>query len=375
MAQVIIDDTNLKNIADAIRSKGGTTNTLKPSQMAQAIITLPSGGGVPDTIELTGDMSYCFADNRFPFILDNYGDIVNTDNITNSTKMFSNCSSLTAVPFTIDFNAQTSVSVETAYMFENCNELLEIPDFTVSSGGDLGYLRNAEGMFKGCYNLQNIPITVGVNANSLYYGNCNQMFYNCHCIREINNLWLMALNITRGAKQLFQGCWMLNEINDLGAPQYSRDTATTNLFLSAFDACVRLKELTFHTYCCNQWANQTIDLTHVGYAMEDFYYDTMSSYEIGSLNKVYSDTTYQTYKNDNNYYTEYVKYSRYNHDSAVNTINSLPDTSAFLATNGGTNTIKFRGSAGSATDGGAINTLTEEEVAVATAKGWTIAYA
>ena len=35
-------------------------------------------------------------------------------------------------------------------------------------------------------------------------------------------------------------------------------------------------------------------------------------------------------------------------------------------------TIKFRGEAGSATDGGAINTLTEEEIAVATAKGWTV---
>ena len=62
-----------------------------------------------------------------------------------------------------------------------------------------------------------------------------------------------------------------------------------------------------------------------------------------------------------------MSYSRYNHDSAVETINSLPDTSAY-----GTNTIKFKGSAGSATDGGAINTLTEEEIAVATAKGWTV---
>ena len=67
-------------------------------------------------------------------------------------------------------------------------------------------------------------------------------------------------------------------------------------------------------------------------------------------------------------------YSRYNHDSAVATINSLPDTSAYLAANGGTNTIKFKGAAGSATDGGAINTLTEEEIAVATAKGWTCSF-
>ena len=67
-------------------------------------------------------------------------------------------------------------------------------------------------------------------------------------------------------------------------------------------------------------------------------------------------------------------FSRYNHDSAVETLNSLPDTSEYLATAGGTNTIKFRGYQGALTDGGAINTLTEEEIAVATAKGWTVTF-
>lgn len=66
--------------------------------------------------------------------------------------------------------------------------------------------------------------------------------------------------------------------------------------------------------------------------------------------------------------------ARYNHDSAVETLNSLPDTSEYLATAGGTNTIKFNGIQGALTDGGAINTLTEEEIAVATAKGWTVTY-
>lgn len=60
-------------------------------------------------------------------------------------------------------------------------------------------------------------------------------------------------------------------------------------------------------------------------------------------------------------------YSLYNHDSAVETINSLPDCSGCAA-----QTIKFRGSAGSAYNK-AINTLTDEEIAVATAKNWTVA--
>ena len=82
--------------------------------------------------------------------------------------------------------------------------------------------------------------------------------------------------------------------------------------------------------------------------------------------------SYEALKNDPDWFTTKIGYSRYNHDSAVQTINSLPDTSAYLASAGGTNTIKFKGQSGELTDGGAINTLTEEEIAVAAAKGWTV---
>ena len=56
----------------------------------------------------------------------------------------------------------------------------------------------------------------------------------------------------------------------------------------------------------------------------------------------------------------------------METINSLPDTSAVSLPSAPTNKIKFKGAAGSATDGGAINTLTAEEIAVATNKGWQV---
>jgi hypothetical protein len=90
---------------------------------------------------------------------------------------------------------------------------------------------------------------------------------------------------------------------------------------------------------------------------------------ISNADYVGDDATYQANKNNPKWFTDKVEYSRYNHDSAVNTIKSLPDTSAY-----GTNTIKFKGEAGSATDGGAINTMTEEEIAMASVKGWTVAF-
>lgn len=45
MANVIVNDTNLTNIANAIRSKNGTQTTYLPSEMATAIANIPSGGG------------------------------------------------------------------------------------------------------------------------------------------------------------------------------------------------------------------------------------------------------------------------------------------------------------------------------------------
>ena len=145
------------------------------------------------------------------------------------------------------------------------------------------------------------------------------------------------------------------------------------------------------------WKNQTINLAgRIGYNDSSYNY----SYEIygqgywKEKNNVFYNTTdleqaklnYNKLKSQDNWFSWSSKsgtyegknvyysllFSRYNHDSAVETINSLPDTSEYLTSAGGTNTIKFKGIQGALTDGGAINTLTEAEIAVATEKGWTV---
>lgn len=67
MANRIIDDTNLMNIANAIRNKKGTTNQMLPSQMANeisSIKTATSSGGTFQWTESTslktfmGDVTY-----------------------------------------------------------------------------------------------------------------------------------------------------------------------------------------------------------------------------------------------------------------------------------------------------------------------------
>lgn len=45
MANVLVQDTSLTAIADAIRGKNGTETTYKPAEMAAAITAIPSGSG------------------------------------------------------------------------------------------------------------------------------------------------------------------------------------------------------------------------------------------------------------------------------------------------------------------------------------------
>jgi hypothetical protein len=123
-----------------------------------------------------------------------------------------------------------------------------------------------------------------------------------------------------------------------------------------------------------KWKNQILALgSYIGYVYGTYaQYITNYNSGITTDKKVTNNENYQALKNDPDWYTENSDYSRYNHDSAVATINSLPDTSAYLATAGGTNTIKFKRSSGKLTDGGAIENLTADEIAVAAAKGWTV---
>ena len=175
----------------------------------------------------------------------------------------------------------------------------------------------------------------------------------------------------------FHDCWSLDEVVGLPIPYTA--TYTGNMLGNTFSYCKRLKRITFATQedgspIVVNWKGQIINLySSVGWGLNETNNAILNNGIIADK-FVKDDASYQALKNDPDWFTFDYKYSRYNHDSAVETINSLPDTSAYLATAGDTNTIKFKGEAGSATDGGAINTLTEEEIAVATAKGWTVTF-
>lgn len=419
MSKVLVNESSLTGIANAIRGKNGSTTTYKPSEMAAAItaisgaaepiiealdvtsngtytapdgvdgyspitVNVPQDGSPPDeAFVLSGGCIHRFASNGWNWFIEQYGNKITTKNIANTMNMFDGSSNITNIPFEINFGNAYSYH-STVYMFRDCKKLITLPKINNLK------VYNMSSIFSSCYMLRTIPEDFAdsfdwsylESQTGPYNGDESRMFFSCYSLRSFPNNIIKSGNpyINYNYSYFNNGfyyCYVIDELVNLPIP-YINTTWTSNAFNNTFFNCHRLKNITFalndgqpHIM---KWKSQTIDLSsNIGYApISNKQYILNYNSGITADKEVTDDATYQALKNDADWFTTNVAYSRYNHDSAVATINSLPDTSAYLASAGGTNTIKFKGAAGSATDGGAINTLTEEEIAVATAKGWTV---
>lgn len=383
MAKVLTDNQHYIDIANAIREKNGTEETYKPGEMAAAIGAIETGGGIPEeALLITGNCQYRFAYNGWNWFVEDYGDKVTTKDITAADFMFSKSTELTDIPFELNFKASSNADLKS--MFSECLKLESIPKINNCKPSGRGSL------FNGCQYLRHIPEDIAdwfdwsymTKLTSAYSGGSSGLFTACYSLRSVPIEFLRYDNPTVNYSYTylssgFSSCYTLDEL--VGLPLPWTVTYTSNIFTNTFNYCDRLKRLTFEMPggqpAVKQWKSQIITLTiNVGYTGNAQH---ITGYNSGiKVDKtVKDDATYQALKDDPDWFTSKFEYSRYNHDSAVETINSLPDTSAYLATAGGTNTIKFKGVSGSLTDGGAIDTLTEEEIAVATAKGWTVTLA
>lgn len=332
MSKVLVNESSLTAIADAIREKNGLTTTYKPSQMGTAISNLPTGsidtGDIPETaFSLDGNCSYKFYGGTWDWFCELYGTQIDGV-ITTASHMFYN-SDLATIPFELFLGGSGYNNCD--YMFFNCSSLKNV-DMTIYTPNNLEYLFYGCGIIK-TINL-NIQTTSYLNESSVT-GYFTSMFANCKKLTSISNLtglYCYGTNENLLTGNAFRGCNALTAIRGLDIGVMSKTTSNV-CGTTPFADCYALEELTF-TSRETTLSNQSLLITgRVGYSanLED---------------------------------------SKYNHNSAVNTINSLPDVS------GGTNNIiQFNGNSGANTDGGAINTLTETEIAVATAKGWTLSFA
>ena len=366
----------LTAIADAIREKTGSTEPLTLDAMPTAISGITTGGGgggelVPEDFIITGDCSRRFMCNGWTSFIERHENDLRTENITDASYMFSGNGTIRKIPFDINLTTEGN-GASITYMFESVSLLTELPKvrgkinslnypfdycpievFPEDFYDDIDFsyidensIANEKGAFCRLQNLLRVP------AKAM------EKMGKCPTRSTSNSIY----------KDMFYYDYVLSDIESLPV---AVATFTSNTFTDTFKNCYRLHSVTFATdngvAKTANWKSQTIDLSALGHGGTYMFANKFT----GGV-EVKDEATYQQYKDHDRWYTGNVNYSRFNRTSAVELINTLPDTSAYLAEKGGTNTIKFTGAAGALTDGGAINTMTEEEIAVATAKGWTV---
>lgn len=203
----------LKDVADAIRAKKGTTDLINPQDFSSEIESIESGGGSDGGsttsrwtghVDVEGLKAIGWTDEDIAHYQENgvnwneeddeyhkvtednkalYG-VLTADNISDykekitylpkidtSTKtsmkdMFSHCKTLIAIPI-LDTSNVTNMN----YMFEYCYALKYIPQLNTSN------VTSMSGMFKSCYAIECVPQLDTSNVT-----NMSAMFQDCHAL-------------------------------------------------------------------------------------------------------------------------------------------------------------------------------------------------
>lgn len=414
MADVIINDEHLHDIADAIRSKTGSEDMYKPREMAEAIEGIEgrdpdcNGLHIPEEegLKLTGYCGYMFFRGQWNWFLNSFGDRVTTEDISLATQMFAYSDKLTEIPFNLNITNSCKAMAE---IFYECKQLTTIPSIRMKEGQEYivptstysGHL-DISGMFRNCYHLREIPYDFFTSfiteefkeaTMSTGGGDRDKIFGGCYSLRELPDLSTIHGGTASAYSNFYydgiSDCYSLNKVINFPV---QRVKYTANMFpntiATGYGELLRISDFTFEVQSDGspytvEWAKQAISFDNgdswgVAGVVQNIsgWSNYILDYNSGITadKEVKTAEDYANLKDDPDWWTRDVAFARYSRDSALRTLQSLPDASEFLVSqSGATNTIKFRGEAGSGY-GKAINTLTPEEVAIGTQKGWTISF-
>ena len=218
----------LTSLANAFRSKLGTTATINPQDFDSKVSEVydagyeqgkSEGGGGIDLSSITNWSYFNHANSRA--VLMELVDYDTTSNGTNFSYMFNACSNLTTIP-----ELDTSKGTNFNSMFYGCTALTTIPDLDTSKGTAVSY------MFNNCSNLTTIPDLDTSHSTGFSY-----MFNNC------SNLTTIPLSNTSNGTNfsyMFQSCTALTTI---GGDIVLTNAATVT---SMFKNCTALVDITFN---------------------------------------------------------------------------------------------------------------------------------
>ena len=271
MSKVVIDDSKLVNIADAIRNKNGSANKYTPTEMATAIGDIKVSSGMelaPEDLVISGNCNQRFQNNGWNWYIEKFGDKITTKDITNCYAMFMNSNNLSSIPF--DINIKDEATVDFNDMFDTCHNLTTLPQLKALNYYNCDRLTN---MFYGCEHIVEIPKGYfdKLNFSSLNNATSTSMsgvFNNCYRLRKISADLSKFYSLENSAwgqlyQSTFQNCYVLDEATNL---PITPDTAiiSNNIFFQPFAYCGRLKRITFSLNDgipkTAKWQKQVIDL-------------------------------------------------------------------------------------------------------------------
>ena len=187
-------------IRTAINNKGGTLTTTDTfASYPTAIDNLPSGGGgsLKTLLDATKSSAYLFY-NYNGISVDDLISYSDTSSVIDVQSMFQNCQNLVTIP-----QLNTSRVTNMSYMFYNCSRLTTILQLNTSKVTDM------RKMFSDCYKLTTIDIThMNINLTSNNYN----FAYACYSLTKyiIRNMpTIPALN-----SNAFKGCYHFTGTTD-----------------------------------------------------------------------------------------------------------------------------------------------------------------
>jgi surface protein len=314
----ISPDEGYDAIADAKVNVNVTTPLEVWTDIAEMKYAYSEVSSFPSSLSFaprTGDQAY----HMFSYSVINTAPDIDFSGATSLKEMFYYCSSLITVP-----NYDTSSVTNFNAVFYKCSKLKNAPSFDVSKGV------NFDSMYNSCSklaNIQNAFINIPENPCTTY-----RMFYQCTSLKYGSDMLGGIIGQSSDVRELFRNCTALISATAATIGEWTL-SESVNSTACMFDNCVSLVQL------------PCIDMTYVTNTSQMLFYCTsLQLLYKGGLKNLKCDCDLSTC-------------TALTHDSLVDLFNVIATVSGKTLTLGSTNLAK----------------LTDEEKAIATGKGWTLA--